>query len=277
MNKEIEIWKDIRGYKGLYQVSNLGNVKSLANDSLKKEKILKPGINSAGIKCVVLNKNKTRKSFTVGKLVASTFLNISLTNKIRVKYIDENKLNNRLDNLKIGNIREPKNDIKIENFKDKLHDKCDESMSEKYIGKKAKGLEFINVEDGELTHDHIEKERNKYINKIGIIRTIDKNDFTIDFGTAYFSYPIILLNEALSIEENNSNEIKTPSYYDNSKGSLYQVANQRGWNAYLFDIVKRLERGGKKDPLKQEIEKSIAVLQLWLKELEPTDKNPPRA
>lgn len=63
-------------------------------------------------------------------------------------------------------------------------------------------------------------------------------------------------------------EIKTPSYYDNKKGSLYKIAEQRGWNAYVFDVVKRLDRGGKKDPLKQEIEKSIAVLQLWLKELE---------
>lgn len=58
-----------------------------------------------------------------------------------------------------------------------------------------------------------------------------------------------------------------PPYYDNSNGSLYQIAEQRGWNAYVFDVVKRLERGGKKDPLKQEIEKSIGVLQLWLKEM----------
>lgn len=61
-------------------------------------------------------------------------------------------------------------------------------------------------------------------------------------------------------------EPNTPDYYDNSKGSLYKVATERNWNPYLFDIVKRLERGGKKDPLKQEIEKSIVVLQLWLKE-----------
>ena len=63
-------------------------------------------------------------------------------------------------------------------------------------------------------------------------------------------------------------EVKLPSYYDNTKGSLYKVATERGWNFYLADIVKRLERGGKKDPLRQEIEKSIGVLQLWLKELE---------
>lgn len=59
-----------------------------------------------------------------------------------------------------------------------------------------------------------------------------------------------------------------PSYYDNSKGSLYQIAEQRGWGVRLFDLVKRLERGGKKDPLPQEIQKSIGVLELWLKEIE---------
>jgi hypothetical protein len=62
--------------------------------------------------------------------------------------------------------------------------------------------------------------------------------------------------------------VDLPPYYDNSKGSLYKIASQRNWNPYLFDLVKRLERGGKKDPLDQEIRKSIGVLQLWLKEME---------
>jgi len=62
--------------------------------------------------------------------------------------------------------------------------------------------------------------------------------------------------------------LKTPVYYDNSKGSLYKVAQDRGWSPYLFDLVKRLDRGGKKDSLSQEIDKSIALLQLWKKEHE---------
>jgi hypothetical protein len=63
-------------------------------------------------------------------------------------------------------------------------------------------------------------------------------------------------------------QLQTPDYYNNTNCSLYKVATQRGWGPYLFDLVKRLERGGKKDPLRQEIEKSIVVLQLWLSELE---------
>lgn len=62
--------------------------------------------------------------------------------------------------------------------------------------------------------------------------------------------------------------IETPTYYDNSKGSLYKISQDRGWNSYVFDAVKRLDRGGKKDPLRQEVEKTIALLQLWLKEME---------
>ena len=63
-------------------------------------------------------------------------------------------------------------------------------------------------------------------------------------------------------------EINTPSHYDNSKGTLYKIATERGWNAYLFDIVKRLERSSKKGCFKEDLEKSIAVIQLWLKESE---------
>lgn len=71
--------------------------------------------------------------------------------------------------------------------------------------------------------------------------------------------------------DESTGEVKLPSYYNNSKGSLYQIASERGWNAYTFDVIKRLDRGGKKDPLRQEIEKSIRVLQLWLSELDDTN------
>lgn len=74
------------------------------------------------------------------------------------------------------------------------------------------------------------------------------------------------LNNRFNMKDSEGS-INTPEYYDNSKGSLYKLSNERGWNAYLFDIVKRLERGGKKDPIVQEIDKSIAVLQLWKSEL----------
>ena len=60
--------------------------------------------------------------------------------------------------------------------------------------------------------------------------------------------------------------LKTPKHYDNSKGTLYKVATERGWNSYLFDIVKRLERAEKKGEFKTDLEKSINVIKLWLQE-----------
>lgn len=62
--------------------------------------------------------------------------------------------------------------------------------------------------------------------------------------------------------------MKTPKYYNNSKGSIYKIAKERGWNPYLFDIVKRLERSEKKGEFKTDLEKSKLVIDLWLKESE---------
>jgi len=73
---------------------------------------------------------------------------------------------------------------------------------------------------------------------------------------------------SIHAESSDTPMITLPDYYNNDNGSLYKIAKQRGWSPYAFDVVKRLDRGGKKDPLRQEIEKSIGVLQLWLKELE---------
>lgn len=73
----------------------------------------------------------------------------------------------------------------------------------------------------------------------------------------------------LFFDRHYQDEVFNPQpHYDNSKGSLYKVATERGWSSYIFDVVKRLERGGKKDPLRQEIEKSIDVLKIWLNEID---------
>jgi hypothetical protein len=60
--------------------------------------------------------------------------------------------------------------------------------------------------------------------------------------------------------------IITPEHYNNENGTLYKVAAQRNWNPYLFDIVKRLERADKKGEFESDLNKSISVIQLWLKE-----------
>lgn len=104
-----EIWKDIIGYKGLYQVSNLGNVKSLERKvkhnygGLKtiKEKILNKSIRNKYYS-VSLCKNNNKKSFTIHSLMANSFIMNNYINKnLVVDHIDNNQLNNNLNNLQL--------------------------------------------------------------------------------------------------------------------------------------------------------------------------------
>ena len=90
-----EIWKDIEGYEGLYQVSNLGRVRSLPRRTTKG-KILKTFIDYAGYEIVTLcntNKKNPRCKFRAHRLVAQAF--ITNPNEFpQVNHIDGNKLNN---------------------------------------------------------------------------------------------------------------------------------------------------------------------------------------
>lgn len=109
LNYENEIWKDIKNYEGLYQVSNLGRVKSLERlDALGhrlKEKILKPGINQYGYYQVVLCKQSVQKHYMVHRLVFEAF-NCQITEGLQVNHINEIKTDNRLENLNLMTCKE---------------------------------------------------------------------------------------------------------------------------------------------------------------------------
>lgn len=92
-----EIFKDIKGYEGLYQVSNLGNIKSL---HCNKEKIMKPTIRSKNYQYyfVGLLKDGKRKYFAIHRLVAMMFIP-NPNNYEQVDHLDGNKLNNNVENL----------------------------------------------------------------------------------------------------------------------------------------------------------------------------------
>lgn len=100
-----EIWKDIQGYEGLYQISNLGRVKSLekiiitSNNITKRmiEKILKPHLHK-GYYSVTLRKDNKSKVYTIHRLVAKAFIP-NPDNLPQVNHKDENKANNHVDNL----------------------------------------------------------------------------------------------------------------------------------------------------------------------------------
>lgn len=102
-----EIWRDVKGYEDIYQVSNKGQVKRLEivivdkNDKKyhKKERILKGSIDGNGYLQVQLYDDKGRKkSLRVNRLVAEVFIS-NIENKSQVNHKDENKTNNRVENL----------------------------------------------------------------------------------------------------------------------------------------------------------------------------------
>ena len=97
-----EIWRPIEGYEGLYEVSSYGRVRSLdkyvksgyGSYRLRKGKILSPGIRPDGYLVVSLQ----YKMFRVHRLVAQAFI-LNPDNLPQVNHKDENKANNRVDNL----------------------------------------------------------------------------------------------------------------------------------------------------------------------------------
>lgn len=102
----MERWKDIPGYEGMYQVSTIGNVKSLDRfittkagyEILFKGKILKHNTDKDGYKTVTLFKDKKPKTMKVHRLVAYAFIN-NVENKPMINHKDEDKTNNKVENL----------------------------------------------------------------------------------------------------------------------------------------------------------------------------------
>ena len=92
-----EIWKDIQGYEGKYQVSNLGNVKSFWKD--RNGKIMKSSANKRGYYQVYLySDSKPRKRYFLHRLVSQAFIE-NPDNLPFVNHIDEDKSNNYVENL----------------------------------------------------------------------------------------------------------------------------------------------------------------------------------
>jgi hypothetical protein len=100
-----EIWKDIKGYEGIYQVSNLGNLKSLSRLCdvgngvyRKKEKIIYKFSLKNGYPQFNLCKNNTHKNVYIHRLVGEYFLS-NLSNFPTINHKDGIKTNNNINNL----------------------------------------------------------------------------------------------------------------------------------------------------------------------------------
>ena len=102
----IEIYKDVIGYEGIYQVSNLGNVK---NFKFSKEKQMKLSLDNGYLKLNLITDGVSKTRY-VHQLVAQSFLNHKRCgHKLVVNHIDFDKTNNKLDNLEIVTARENSN------------------------------------------------------------------------------------------------------------------------------------------------------------------------
>lgn len=104
-----EIWKDIKGYEGLYQVSNLGRIKRLRfinkNTNIERERIKNLKLRKDGYLEVSLYKKGKGKSVQVHRLVAQAFIP-NPTSKLQVNHIDGIKTNNKVSNLEWVSISE---------------------------------------------------------------------------------------------------------------------------------------------------------------------------
>lgn len=104
---EKEIWKDIDGYEGWYQVSSFGRVKRLKKvhcnhgkrNIVEREYILNPSKDKKGYSIVTLSNGVDRKPQKVHRLVAEAFIPND-QNKPQVDHINRNKSDNRLENLR---------------------------------------------------------------------------------------------------------------------------------------------------------------------------------
>jgi len=97
-----EVWKDIKGFEGLYQVSNMGRMKILAHNNKRgykrKGKIMKLSLNAYGYKQVGISKNDKHYTRRVHRLVAQAFIP-NPNNYPIINHKDEVKTNNKVSNL----------------------------------------------------------------------------------------------------------------------------------------------------------------------------------
>lgn len=116
-----EIWKDIKGYEGLYQASNLGRIKSIPRigTQTKKERIKKYVKSYNGYLRVSLWKDGKSSVPTVHRIIAKTFID-DFKDNLQVNHMDGNKENNAIDNLELVT---PKENVKhaLDNKLRKVH------------------------------------------------------------------------------------------------------------------------------------------------------------
>lgn len=174
----MEEWRDVKGYEGVYQVSNLGNIKRLERisnfNSINqykeykvnrniKERIKKVTKNQCGYYQTVLYKEGKKKNALVHRIVAEAFLP-NIENKRTVNHIDGNKLNNNVNNLEWATYSEQL--IHLNNVlgkKSVISKKCRDKSSEKLRRK-------VKRSDGKIYNSVIEASKDSNVHSGNIVR-----------------------------------------------------------------------------------------------------------
>jgi hypothetical protein len=138
----MEVWKDIKNYEGLYQVSNKGNIYSI-----RKNKLFKLNTNKFGYYCVSLYKNSTTKTYYVHRLVAETFIP-NPDNKPEIDHIDTIKTNNRVENLRWCNHKENMNNTTSHKHYNKRAVKC--TTTNKVFNSSKEASRYYNIADSNI-------------------------------------------------------------------------------------------------------------------------------
>ncbi len=220
-----EIWKEIIGYEGLYEVSSYGNIKSISRTITKgnityvtKDKLLKQSIDTVGYPYVNLSDYKKQKTFRVHQLVAIAFLNHT-PNKydgLLVDHIDGNKLNNNLSNLQL-----------VTNRKNSSKDR------------KNKTSKFTGVSWHKQSNKWLAQVRRN--NKVEYLGVFEKEE------EAAIAYLNSLQSERMYSEEevknmliDMSNYINTKELKDNSESNFNEWVRKRDWFiSFLFEKFKK--------------------------------------
>ena len=127
-----EIWKDIPGYEGRYQASNLGRIKSILRGETR---IKKTRLDRYGYLQVCININGTQCNKAVHRLIAKAFIE-NLNNKPQIDHINGIKTDNRVENLRwVTNKENMNNPITLEKIKGKKRNVDRKGEKNSFYGK----------------------------------------------------------------------------------------------------------------------------------------------
>lgn len=176
----MEIWKDIKGFEGLYQISNYGNIKSLERTfeyigknqfgefkTIKKHKemIIKQSINGNGYYQVCLRKENIKKNLLVHRLIAEAFID-NPDNKPTINHIDGNRLNNSINNLEWATMLEQQiHRVYYLGHKNIIGEKCRNAriQQQKRKVKRSDGIIFDSIKEAANGNESLRKNINKCV------------------------------------------------------------------------------------------------------------------